>query len=131
MWENSGFKECTSGNALVASDGSGGSRDFLGVQVPGRQTVPRAEPWGAMQILSRVAEKSNIQIPIDAKYVTRGVTHRGDSEQGPNGGLVVSPVPADRRAQWGHRCHQSQVTPGRCAPTSCHAKQDRLPPHAC
>ena len=87
MWENRGFKACTSDNALVASDGSGGSRDFLGGPVSGRQTVPRAEPWGAMQILSRVAEKSNIQIPIDATHVTRGVTHRGDSEQGPDGDL--------------------------------------------
>ena len=60
---------------------------FLGSQVPGRQTVPRAELWGAIKILSRVDEKSNIQIPIDAKYVTRGTTHRRDLEQGPNGDL--------------------------------------------
>ena len=60
---------------------------FLGGQVPGRQTVPRAELWGAIQILSRVDGKSNIQIPIDAKYVTRGIAHRGDLEQGPNGDL--------------------------------------------
>ena len=45
--------------------------------------------------------------------------------------LVVDPVPADRRAQWGDRCHQSQVTPGRCGPINYHANQDRLPPHAC
>ena len=37
------------------------------------------------KILSRVDEKSNIQIPMDAKYVTRGIIHRGDLEQGPNG----------------------------------------------
>ena len=53
--------------------------------MPGRQTVPRDELWGAIQILSRVDEKSNIQIPMDAKYVTRGIIHRGDLEQGPNG----------------------------------------------
>ena len=57
---------------------------FLGGQVPGRQRVPRAELWGAIQILSRVHEKSNIQIPIDAKYVTTGIAHRCDLEQGPN-----------------------------------------------
>ena len=51
--------------------------DFLGGQVPGRQTVPRAELWRAIQILSRIDEKSNIRIPIDAKYVTRCVAHRG------------------------------------------------------
>ena len=101
MWESSGVKEYASDNVLVASDGSGGSREtpksvrqvalgvatvllqplsgtsfkllrsgFLGGQVPGRQTVPRAELWGAIQILSRVDEKSNIQIPIGANYVT-------------------------------------------------------------
>ena len=40
---------------------------YLGVQAPGRQTVPRAELWGAIQIRRRVDEKSNVQIPIDAK----------------------------------------------------------------
>ena len=55
--------------------------------MPGRQTVPRAELWGAIQILSRVDGKTNIQIPIDARYLTRGIKHRGDLEQGPNGDL--------------------------------------------
>ena len=57
---------------------------FSGGQVPGRQTVPRAELWGAIQVLSRVDEKTNIQNPNDAKYVTKGITHRGELEQGPN-----------------------------------------------
>ena len=60
---------------------------YLGGQVPGKQTVPRAELWGAIQILSKVDGKSNIQIPIDAKYVTRCIAHRGDLVQGPNGDL--------------------------------------------
>ena len=60
---------------------------YLGGQVPGKQTVPRAELFGAIQILSKVDGKSNIQIPIDAKYVTRGIAHRGDLVQGPNGDL--------------------------------------------
>ena len=60
---------------------------YLGGQVPGKQTVPRAELWGAIQILSKVDGKSNIQIPIDAKYVTRSIAHRGDLVQGPNGDL--------------------------------------------
>ena len=51
---------------------------YLGGQVPGKQTVLRAELWGAIQFLSRVDWKTNIQIPIDARYVTRGTTHRGD-----------------------------------------------------
>ena len=58
---------------------------YLGGQVPGKQTVPRVELWGAIQILSRVDGKTNIQIPIDAKHVTRGIAQRGDLVQGPNG----------------------------------------------
>ena len=49
---------------------------FLGGQVPNRQTVPRAELWRAIQVLSRFDETTNIQIPIDAKYVMRGIMHR-------------------------------------------------------
>ena len=40
---------------------------YLGGQVPDRQTVPRAELWGAIQILSRVDGRTNVQIPIDAR----------------------------------------------------------------
>ena len=60
---------------------------FLGGQVPGRQTLPRVELWVAVQILCRIDEKSNIQIPIDTKYVTRGIAHRSDLEQGHNGDM--------------------------------------------
>ena len=49
---------------------------FLGGQVPKKQTVPRAELCGSIQVLSR--------LPIDAMYVTKGVTHRSELEQGPN-----------------------------------------------
>ena len=40
---------------------------YLGGQVPGKQTIPRAELWGAIQILSKVDGKTNIQIPIDGR----------------------------------------------------------------
>ena len=114
MWESSGFKECVSDNLLVASDGWGGSRDTpktltqvaLGVasfsmhilsetaahrflERPGaRQTHgSTSRALGAILVLSRVDEKTSIQIPTDAKYVMRGVTHRSELEQGPNGTL--------------------------------------------
>ena len=117
MWDSSGFKESASDNVLVASDGSGSRETPKSVRqvafgvatfslqhqvtrpstcyalvsglvkVPGRQTIPRAERWGAIQILSRVDGKTNIQIPIDSKHVTRSIAHRGDLEQGPNGDL--------------------------------------------
>ena len=45
---------------------------FSGGQLPGRQTVPRAELWRIVQALCRVDEKPNIQLSIDAKNVTEG-----------------------------------------------------------
>ena len=56
-------------------------------QVPQKQTVPSAGLWGAIQVLSRLNEKTHIQLPIDAMYVTKGVTHRREVAQGPNGDL--------------------------------------------
>ena len=60
---------------------------FLGGEVPKEQTVPRAELWGAFQVLGRLNEKTHIQLPIDAIYVTKGVTHRSELKQGANGDL--------------------------------------------
>ena len=57
---------------------------FLGGQAPKKQTVPRAELCGAIQVLSRLNDNTHIQLPIDAMYVTKGVTHRSELEQGPN-----------------------------------------------
>ena len=51
---------------------------YLGGQVLGKQTVPRAELWGAIQILSRIDGKTNIQIPIDATSLV--ATNRGQTE---------------------------------------------------
>ena len=110
MWESRGFKECASDNVLVASDGSGGSRE---TSKSGRQVasgvatfslqplndtsfkLPRTRQTDGSK--SRAMEsypnpqpsRREIEhpIPTDAKYVTRGITHRGDLEQGPNGDL--------------------------------------------
>ena len=118
MWEWNGSGASASSNLLVASNGSGGSRDtpkslrkvafgvatfslhilsgssfelqrvgFLGGQVRGRQTVPRAGLGRAIQALSRVDETTNIQCLIDAKYVTQGVEQRGELEYGSGGDL--------------------------------------------
>ena len=78
---------------------------FMGGQVPGRQIVPRAELWRAIQVLSRVDETTNIQIPIDTKYVTKGSRSGRELEYGPNGGLLsifLQLIGAQRQ----HRCHQ-------------------------
>ena len=113
MWESTEFGEYADQNLFVASDGSGGTPKclrqvasgvatvslcplsdasfelhctrFLGGQIPGRQTVPRAELWRAIPVLSRVDEKAHIQLPSGAMYVTKGVTHGCETEQKPNG----------------------------------------------
>ena len=90
--------------------------------MPGRHTVPRAERWGAIQALSRIDVKTTIQLPIDAKYVTKGVTQRDELEYGPTGDLVNS-FSIERRAQWQNRSHQGQVTLGGCWPISDPARQ--------
>ena len=113
VWESHGFSESAS-NVLVASDGSGGSRDIpmclrqvafevatFSLQIlsgssfelqrigflrsPGaRQADSRAELWGAIQALSRVDETTNARCLMDERYVTKGVAQRGDMECGPN-----------------------------------------------
>ena len=40
-------------------------------------------PGGAIQVLSRLNEKTHIQLPVDAMYVAKGVTHRSEVGQGP------------------------------------------------
>ena len=99
--------------------------------MPGRQTVPRAELWKAIQVLSRVDEKTNIQIPIDAKCVTRGIKHRSELEQGPGGDLwsILFQL-IDGRSGFPDVIKVKSHFGGRW-PNSYQAKQDRLPPHAC
>ena len=59
----------------------------IGGQVPGRQTAPRAELWGAIQTLLRVDSWVDIDLGIDAAYVTKGVTNRRSLESSLNGDL--------------------------------------------
>ena len=56
-------------------------------QVPGRQTVPRSELWGAIQTLTRADPKLAVRIGIDAAYVTNGALKRGNLASGANGDL--------------------------------------------
>ncbi len=59
----------------------------IGGQVPGRQTVPRAELWGGIQTLLRTPSYASLDLGIDAKYVTQGVKSRGKLCSGDNGDL--------------------------------------------
>ena len=59
----------------------------IGGQVPGKQTVPRAELWGGIQTLIRAHPEWSVNLGIDASYVTRGVVNRGALANGENGDL--------------------------------------------
>jgi hypothetical protein len=56
-------------------------------EVPGEQTVPRAEAWAATVILSRIYVNAVARIGIDAAYVVDGVSKRSRLEKGKNGDI--------------------------------------------
>ena len=56
-------------------------------QVPGEQTVPRAEVWAAVVLISRIHPNAVGRIGIDAAYVVDGVAKRARLEKGKNGDL--------------------------------------------
>ena len=54
-------------------------------ETPGRQTVPRAELFGAIVLTTRVHHNVCARLGIDAAYVTNGVLKRARLERGSNG----------------------------------------------
>ena len=50
--------------------------ETLGGEVPGAQTVPRAELWGAIMVIARAPDHFTITIGIDASYVVNGWLRR-------------------------------------------------------
>ena len=59
----------------------------IGGEVPGKQTVPRAELWGAIQTSIRADPAIDLEIGIDAAYVTNGINKRNALLKGTNGDL--------------------------------------------
>ena len=59
----------------------------FGGQVPGRQTVPRAELWAAINMLKLANEALDLSIGIDASYVTKGIDNIDRLAKGENGDL--------------------------------------------
>ena len=59
----------------------------IGGKVPDKQTVPRAELWGAIQTIIRADPTIDLEVGIDASYVTNGVNKRNVLLKGPNGDL--------------------------------------------
>ena len=59
----------------------------MGGEVPGAQTVPRAEAWAATALLSKVHANAVARLGIDASYVVDGVSKRQRLEKGKNGDI--------------------------------------------
>ncbi len=59
----------------------------LAAEVPGRQTVPRAEIWGAALLVCAAPREGPFEIVLDAAYVAKGLGSRGDLLRSPNGDL--------------------------------------------
>ena len=54
----------------------------IGGEVPGEQTVPRAESWAAAVLITRVHANAVARLGIDASYVTDGASKRTHLEKG-------------------------------------------------
>ena len=59
----------------------------LGGQFPGEQTVPRAETWAAIVLLTRVHANAVARFGIDASYVTSGTNNKLRLVRGKDGDL--------------------------------------------
>jgi hypothetical protein len=116
-WRTDNFSELLSSTHKGYSDGTGGNRNMakstlrvafgaavfqadlsddqvinnevaaMGGQVPGKQTVPRAELWAAIQVTAAANLATEIDIGIDASYVTNGVLNMDRLSGGNNGDL--------------------------------------------
>ncbi len=60
---------------------------IIGGETPGRQTVPRAELFGAIILMTRVHDKFCARLGIDAAYVAEGANNRARLERGANDDL--------------------------------------------
>ncbi len=78
-----------SGAATYIIDGEGEEVTTGGLvaEVPGKQTVPRAELWGASLLLSLAPRDGPFEITLDAAYVVNGLGRRIDRFRGANGDL--------------------------------------------
>ena len=73
----------------AVKDGKPHFFDFqcIGGQVPGEQTVPRAETWAAIVLMTRLNSNAVARLGIDAAYVTLGAGNRLKLIKGKNGDL--------------------------------------------
>ena len=117
IWETEGFGDVLAESMYGFSDGAGAEKDTptaarrvasggaafkysndagthnvqrvegLYAEVPGRQTVPRAEVWAATLVASKAPSKGDLKIGIDASYVVNGIDRKSRLLKGDNGDL--------------------------------------------
>ncbi len=70
-------------------------------EVPGRQTVPRAELWGAALLANAAPSSGPFEITLDAAYVVNGLSRRGERFRGANGDLwtILARIIDDRAGE--------------------------------
>ncbi len=95
------YREVYSGAATADYDPLTGRTRVEGLvaEVPGRQTVPRAELWAAALLLERAPVEGPFELTLDAAYVVKGLDRRAGALRGMNGDLWSILVSlADRRS---------------------------------
>ncbi len=85
----------------LSEDGEEVLAGGLVAEVPGRQTVPRAELWGAALLANAAPADGPFEITLDAAYVTNGLSRRGDRFRGANGDLwtILARIIDDRAGE--------------------------------
>ncbi len=78
-----------SGAATYRLDEDGNNLDAGGLvaEVPGKQTVPRAELWGAALLINAAPSSGPFEVTLDAAYVVDGLAKCGDRLRSANGDL--------------------------------------------
>ena len=118
IWESMNFVETSNRSGISYSDGTGGQADIvaairpvafglatfdviyerrklratnisiIGGETPGGQTLPRAELFGAIILMTRVHNNVCARLGTDAAYVTEGARNRAILERGADGDLL-------------------------------------------
>ncbi len=82
------FKGCGPGGCMPGGGGEERAAtrvEGICAELPGKQTVPRAEVWGSALMAARGPAEGPLDIGVDASYVINGIARRGVSMKGPNG----------------------------------------------
>ena len=72
---------------LGNEEGPNYKAEGIAAEVPGKQTVPRAEAWGSTLLVAAAPRIEPVSIGVDASHVLIGMSNRLQMLGGPNGDL--------------------------------------------